>query len=118
MQVIFCEKLGLLDLLAYGWTGRQVFYGSRSLFARFALMLLSRFKLNLNMGVIELGYVRSIRGVRRNAYRNAEKCIDSLGCEKWASRLNEDLGFDFRLFWYISIFSINFILDFSFLNSL
>ena len=69
MQVIFCEKLKLLDLLAYGWTEQQVFYGSRSLFARLALMLLSRVKLNLNMGVIELGYVRSIRGVRRNAYR-------------------------------------------------
>lgn len=97
VPVIFCEKLRFFDLFNYGLRRRKVFYGSLSLPARIGLMLFSRFGLQLEMSRIDFGHVRSARGIRGNAYRNAEECVDALGCKAWASRLAEVLGFDFWL---------------------
>lgn len=60
-------------------------------------MLFTRIGLRLEMSKIDFGHVRSARGIRGNAYRNAEDCVDALGCKQWASRLARDLGFDFWL---------------------
>lgn len=97
MPVVFCEKLQLKDLINFGLRGQKVFYGFPSLTALLALRLFGNSKLFSNLTKIDLGDVNSISGVRRNAYKNAERCVNSLHCKQWANRVAEDLDFDFFL---------------------
>ena len=96
MSVVFCEKLHLMELINYELRGQRVFYGSLSLFARLGLKFAASRGFCSKINEIELGDVHSIPGVRRNAYKNAEKCVDSSAVKNGPTCFQRS-GFDFWL---------------------